>query len=604
MLTKSAWMLLLAALSASAPRASSQMLDLTPQAQMGTTCFEPLAATFGSSEFDGIARRLLSTPPASDQDAAARLVLALTLAKCDADIPAQRLTRMREVLGDPSAPLSIDTARGALSLLLPRSRTRSAWSQRAFPAAQGPELAQVLLGAGVAEDAVNQAAEASLNPALAFHLVNISRLMQTPPASLSVKAREAYASLTSIALDEASKGRAERLLLASEIGAAKVEIAAIGDARTPALTRAFDRFVLEAANASVGEARARLRATRAVLAMLDAPLPTPQSMNLRQQLVSTFKQLTPELVDSRRSFAPLLPRLLSGEMSIRDPGLLAARQVYTSAVEEFRLLGAINVAVTEEVNGRATVRESHRAAVGRLIDSSKVLGRASARDKVITDHRSMLRIVHAAVTPVPEDVGRPADEQVTRFVERLQRDADELIRSMSAKRKPMDAVLAQNVLLAREIVEFHRSTLLSSSAKEVLWAWPGFEMTQEGLEALTFGLPEQTTGMMRAYLSGRDDRARELLTAGRDRFAGALKLMELARRLEASGAVPNMCLEEVAPGEPDVLTDVGAEHVRAIAILCLGAEELRVLRSAGEETAAAESRINEASRGIVLPPLK
>jgi hypothetical protein len=168
--------------------------------------------------------------------------------------------------------------------------------------------------------------------------------------------------------------------------------------------------------------------------------------------------------------------------------------------------------------------------------------------------------------------------------------------ALASKRREPDAALVSALEVGREILEFRERVRIVDA--DALLAWPGFEVTPEGLASIRHGIDEQVLGAMRAFNADRYDRASDLVKAGPTRFAAAVALADLSRAIVATGSAAPVALREAIPGTPDTMRCPGARHRGAFEFIALCGEELAALRAAGEDTKAVEDRMNAAAAPV------
>ncbi|MFZ4573918.1 MAG: hypothetical protein ACOYN0_05940 [Phycisphaerales bacterium] len=601
--------------------ARAQKLNLDPPAAEAQkwSCREKLAAGMeAGSELEKLGARLLRASSENDDDLARRLVAALTLrraAKSDAFAgltPEQRREIEQAATGFDAAahawPGASLATRGAAT-------TDASWAAPPVPPLYPAPLAPMLEQAGARPEAVAAAARVDVllrdrgfDPSGELASVDsraIALTLAQPAALLPERTRERFIEALSVALVEADDGSSQRLAMLAEICAAGPGVKSVEGISGSRVAKAYELLLRESPDLPVPATRQRIARVRVLCGLAARKAPTAESLEIVKQLRPAFTIFVSSWRPNQRIIGPVVLRLLDSQESLNDPGVMAAESPFLATAEDLDAISRISAAVvSRDDKGRSVLRPEAKHAVARLVEAARLIARAKDRDRegALAAFRTLLRHVEFATT-FPGEAALRASTQ-TAAVEFVQKYTDlraAYLKALGERKRDRENALTGPLELGRSIIDFRLRAAMPDAARVV--AWPGFEVSDEGLAALRLGLDEQVLGAMRAYNSDSPARAKELLDAGPRAFAAALLVGDLSRALAATGCAPPSVLVELSAGSPDLSRCPGASARGVFEFISLGAEEMAALRAAGQEVRAVEARVNAAAVGVRVVPL-
>jgi hypothetical protein len=596
----------------------AQVLDLDPKSPTSFewTCLAALSAN-PRDAFERLAANLVKAPYADEADAAARLVLALTLRKIPADVeymalPPERRSAIAQGLESLDG-VSVERTVDALATLLASETCDStAWfiSPRQWAGLAGVTDQLQAISSDAADaarqiDVMNQAGAFDFGDMIMGADVDaIKALLNSPGAALSERTRERVRECLATAVIEARAGSASRLVMLCEIAACGPNIRSLKGLSATQTARAFETLLKESPDADPEKTIERLVRLRQLLDHAKLVMPTAEQLNLAKPLKPAHVQLTPVFRQMQRPIAPIAKKLLDTAESLNDPAIMSVDRSFLGVLQDLKTLARISERITvTDQRGRIVIRDDCTFAATRLLDAVKRVARAKDDEKEdrLNEWRELCAMIELALyAPDVESVRSDRSLNASNALVRFESAQREYLRSLADSRKSPDEDIVRSIQAGAGLFRFRARTLMEDPTLAL--AWPGVEISTAGMTVLRAEIPSHVNELMEQYAAGRFDRVAVQLREGESRFAAALAIADLARALESTGIAPASALDEVTSRDPDPFVVIGVKHIEAFRFISLCAEEIATLSSNGKDAAEVVNRMNARARSVRLDP--
>jgi hypothetical protein len=335
--------------------------------------------------------------------------------------------------------------------------------------------------------------------------------------------------------------------------------------------------------------------------------------DLARQLRPLNRALTPTLRDAERKLQGALPDLLTRSDAMSDPGMLAIISAYKRALDDLRIVAALNAAMTGDkttTSGEPVVTDRWKRIADRVLKLGQDVARPELRETALESIRGMGEQI-AQFTKLPgEDSLRDAaqkaknssgDKATTVWTALTGGREAGLVSEISDRRGGWldgwdkagyagSAGDVQRLMALRELMEvldIARGLIETGPGSGgALNAWAGWEISGDGLKALAPDLVGMTSEATRMIVEGEAPKCAEQVAKIREQCGAAL----LAARLSRLAGEKKL----VFPADPTLEAGCGGP-VAGVHWMARFADELADVCRYADEVAAAQ-KLGAASR--------